>query len=134
MAHKADLVDLQACVDGALQPMPSVDDALAPMPLEQVPGLGIGVAVGSVKAPGRTSPDVVVLTTSKPAAFAAVTTTSTAAAAPCLWTRARVPGLRRAVGPGQVRVRVCPVKTNERTGLSLGRRYVVMIVCSPQCV
>ena len=97
MAHKVDVVDLQACVDGALQPMPSVDDALAPMSLEQVPGLGIGVAVGSVKAPGRTSPDVVVLTTSKPAAFAAVTTTSTAAAAPCLWTRARVPGLRRAV-------------------------------------
>ena len=92
-----DEADLRMCVDAALQPMPSVDDALLPMPLEQVPGLGVGVAVGSVKAPGRTSPDVVVLCTAEPAAFAAVTTTSSAAAAPCLWTRARAPGLRRAV-------------------------------------
>ena len=89
--------DVQRSVDAALQTMPSLDDSLDPVPLEQVPGLGVGVAVGSVKAPGRTAADVVVLATDKPCAFAAVTTSSTAAAAPCLWTRARVPGLRRAV-------------------------------------
>lgn len=65
--------------------------------LEDVPGLRTFSASGAVKRPSDTRPDVSVLATARPAAFASLTTTNTAAAASCLWTRARTPGLRRAV-------------------------------------
>lgn len=65
--------------------------------LVDIPGVRVAVACGSVKKPGRTSPDVVVIAAPRPVAMAALTTTSTAAAAACRWTRARVPGWRRAV-------------------------------------
>jgi len=65
--------------------------------LEDVPGLRTFSVCGAVKRPSDTRPDVSVLATAKPAAFASLTTTNTAAAASCLWTRARTPGMRRAV-------------------------------------
>ncbi len=65
--------------------------------LVDIPGLRVGTACGSVKAPGRTAPDVVVVAADRPIAAAGLTTTSTAAAAACRWTRARVPGNRRAL-------------------------------------
>lgn len=90
-------MDLHAQLAAALATPASLADRLPAVPLAQVPGLSVGVAVGSVKKPGRTAPDVVVLNGGPDAVFAAVTTTSTAAAAPCVWTRARVPAHRRAV-------------------------------------
>ncbi len=93
----ATLADLDQQVAHALQPVPSLDDALQAVPVHSVPGMTAGLAIGSVKKPGRTTPDVVVLAAERPAAFAAVITSSTAAAAPCLWTRDRVPAMRRAV-------------------------------------
>ncbi|MCB9762131.1 MAG: bifunctional glutamate N-acetyltransferase/amino-acid acetyltransferase ArgJ [Alphaproteobacteria bacterium] len=59
-----------------------------------VPGARCGVAAGRIKATADRD-DVVVL--HAPGVAAAVTTASTAAAAPCLWTRARVPGPVEAV-------------------------------------
>ncbi len=58
-----------------------------------VEGTRVGIAQGAIKRAGRD--DVLVLVADGPAA--AVTTRSTAAAAPCLWTRAQVPGRIRAV-------------------------------------
>lgn len=60
----------------------------------EVPGAACGVARGRIKWSADRD-DVVVLRASGVAA--AVTTQSTAAAAPCLWTRARVPGPVEAV-------------------------------------
>ncbi|GMV42133.1 MAG: arginine biosynthesis bifunctional protein ArgJ [Myxococcales bacterium] len=58
-----------------------------------IAGTQAGVAQGAIKRAGRD--DVVVLVA--PGSAAAVTTRSTAAAAPCLWTRALVPGRAHAV-------------------------------------
>lgn len=60
-----------------------------------VPGTSVGVTCGSVKRPGLTADDVVVLAAS--GMTGAVITRSTAASAPCLWTRANVPGRCHAV-------------------------------------
>lgn len=60
-----------------------------------VAGARCGVAAGAIKTPGHD--DVVVLALDRPGVTAAVTTRSTAAAAPCVWTRARVPGPCRAI-------------------------------------
>ncbi len=65
--------------------------------LASIAGIQTGVVSGTVKRADLVRPDVAVISTPVPAAFAAVTTTSTAAAAPCIWTRARVPGMLRAV-------------------------------------
>jgi glutamate N-acetyltransferase / amino-acid N-acetyltransferase len=60
-----------------------------------VPGASCGVAAADIKGNGGERDDVALLVA--PGFAAAVTTSSTAAAAPCLWTRARVPGPVHAV-------------------------------------
>lgn len=73
-------------------PLPPVSFDLAPLlaggTYTTVAGTRVGIAQAAIKRAGRD--DVVVLVAEGPTA--AVTTRSTAASAPCLWTRARVPG------------------------------------------
>lgn len=65
--------------------------------IEAIAAVKTGVASGAVKRPSDTRPDVAIIATDRPVSVAGLTTRSTAAAASCLWTRARVPGLCRAV-------------------------------------
>lgn len=62
--------------------------------LTSVAGLGVGVAAAGIRSSG--GHDLLVISHPK-ASVAGVTTRSTAVAAPCLWTRARVPGVCDAV-------------------------------------
>ncbi|RME22144.1 MAG: bifunctional glutamate N-acetyltransferase/amino-acid acetyltransferase ArgJ [Deltaproteobacteria bacterium] len=60
-----------------------------------VPGTAVGVAAGDIKGNGADRDDVVILVA--PGSAAGLTTTNAAAAAPCLWTRAWLPGKAHAV-------------------------------------
>lgn len=98
--------------------------------LVDVPGLRVSTACGSVKHPGRTAPDVVVIAADGPVSAAGLTTTSTAAAAACRWTRARVPGRRRALVVNSGNANAATGSQGEADNAALASAAAAVLACS----
>mgnify|MGYP000147086076 FL=1 len=128
------MTGLDSLITDALAAPATLDTPLPATPLHAVPGVSVGVANGSVKKPGRTQPDVVVVATDAPASFAAVTTTSTAAAAACLWTRARVPALRRAVVVNSGNANAATGRQGVQDNLAMAAAVAEQLGCVPDDV
>jgi glutamate N-acetyltransferase/amino-acid N-acetyltransferase len=96
--------------------------------ITDIAGVRVGVAEGAIKKPGRD--DVVLI--DAPGVAAGVTTRSSAAAAPCLWTRALLPGRARAVVVNAGNANAATGAQGERDVLATAERVAAVLGCPPR--